>query len=161
MPPKFRLFGGPNGSGKTFLFEQLRKAGTINTEIFVNADRILRDIQKRGNFNFNAYHIRSSDVEFKDSIANSGLFEKIKESDLLTRTSIQRGVLGFAIPRTDLNAYHASFIATYLVSKLFETGQSFCFETVMSHGSKIAYLDLARRFNIKVICILFTQTIRS
>jgi len=147
--PKFRLFGGPNGSGKTFLFEQLRKAGTIHTEIYVNADRILRDLEKRGNFNFNAYRIQSSETEFKNSIITSGLYSKISESDFLTRLSIKKGVLRVQGPKADLNAYHASFIASYLAAKLFETGQSFCFETVMSHESKIAYLDLAGQFKYK------------
>lgn len=149
MPARFRLFGGPNGSGKTFLFEQLRKAGTINTEIYVNADRILRDFLKRGNFNFNAYRIRSSETEFKDLIINSSLYDKVKESDFLTKLSIQKGVLKFDGLNSYFNAYHASFIATYLANKLFETGQSFCFETVMSHKSKIAYLDMAKQFNYK------------
>ncbi|HEY5327702.1 MAG TPA: hypothetical protein VIJ27_11935 [Mucilaginibacter sp.] len=149
MRPKFRLFGGPNGSGKTFLFEQLRKAGTIHTEIYVNADRILRDLEKRGNFNFNAYRVQSSETEFKNSIITSGLYNKISESDFLTTLSIKKGVLRVQGPKADLNAYHASFIASYLAAKLFETGQSFCFETVMSHESKIAYLDLAGQFKYK------------
>ena len=143
------MFGGPNGSGKTFLFEQLRKAGTIHTEIYVNADRILRDLEKRGNFNFNAYHIRSSEAEFKHSIINSGLYAKVQESDFLKRLSVQKGILKFDGVKTDLNAYHASFIASYLAAKLFETGQSFCFETVMSHESKITYLDLAKQAKYK------------
>lgn len=63
--------------------------------------------------------------------------------------SIQKGVLKFDGTKTDLNAYHASFIASYLATKLFETGQSFCFETVMSHESKIGYLDLAKQFKYK------------
>jgi predicted ABC-type ATPase len=149
VPPRFRLFGGPNGSGKTFLFEQLKKAGTINTEIYVNADRILRDLEKRGNFNFNAYRIRSSEAEFKNSISNSSLYDKFRESDFLARLALHRGVLRYNGAKTDLSAYHASFIATYLASKLFETGQSFCFETVMSHESKIFYLDLAKQFKYK------------
>ena len=44
--PRFRLFAGPNGSGKTYVFKQFRKAGIIHTEIYVNADRIEIILQK-------------------------------------------------------------------------------------------------------------------
>jgi len=46
MPPEFRLFAGPNGSGKTSLFDCLRKNGFIHTEFDVNADRYEREQKK-------------------------------------------------------------------------------------------------------------------
>jgi predicted ABC-type ATPase len=47
MPqPRFRLFAGPNGSGKTFFFNHLRSNGVIHTEIYVSADRIEADKKK-------------------------------------------------------------------------------------------------------------------
>jgi predicted ABC-type ATPase len=149
VPPKFRLFGGPNGSGKTFLFEQLKRSGTIHTEIYVNADRILNDLNKRGNFNFNAYRIKSSEVEFKKHVFDSGLYDKAKASDIINKISLKKGVLEFDIDKPGINAYHASFIASYLAEKLFETGQSFCFETVMSHISKVAFMDMAKAHKYK------------
>lgn len=106
-------------------------------------------MEKRGNFNFNAYRVQSSEIEFKNSIVSSGLYDKISKSNFLSRLSLKKGVLRIDGAKTDLNAYHASFIASYLAAKLFETGQSVCFETVMSHESKIAYLDMARKFKYK------------
>lgn len=40
MQSRFRLFAGPNGSGKTQLFTVLREQSYINTELFINADTI-------------------------------------------------------------------------------------------------------------------------
>ena len=52
--PKFRLFGGPNGSGKTHVFRQFKKKRYIHPEIYVNADKIEAGIKMKGKFYFNA-----------------------------------------------------------------------------------------------------------
>ena len=145
MPSKFRLFAGPNGSGKTSLFESLKRRGIIHTELYINADRIERELKDSLNFNFNAYRIKVSQQDFLNHIKKSTLFlEKIKDENFITQVSIQAGVLQIQLPSGEVNSYHASFIASYLVEKLFETNQSFCFETVMSHQSKIAILEIAK-----------------
>jgi len=158
VPPKFRLFAGPNGSGKTFLFEHLKRNGTIHTELYINADRVLRDLNKRGNFNFNAYRIKSSETEFIMSVAESTLFPRLNDPLLLDKIHVKGGVLRFDIDREELNAYHASFIATYLAIKLFETNQSFCFETVMSHTDKLKLFGLAKKHKYKsYLYFVFTE----
>jgi predicted ABC-type ATPase len=145
MPPKFRLFAGPNGSGKTSLFDNLRKNGFIHTELYVNADRYERELKENSRFNFNAYRVKVSQEDFLEHIKASTLFqEKIKDGNFITQIKIQSGVLIFDIPRNKINSYHASFIASYLVEKLLETEQSFCFETVMSHKSKVELLKIAK-----------------
>ncbi|MCR8561224.1 hypothetical protein KXD93_26465 [Mucilaginibacter sp. BJC16-A38] len=145
MPPKFRMFAGPNGSGKTSLFEYLRSNGSIHTELYINADRYEREIKANSRFNFNAYRVSVSQKDFIDHIKSSTLFhEKIKESIFLDKINIKAGILKFAFPKNEINSYHASFIASFLVEKLLETGQSFCYETVMSHESKVDLLGIAK-----------------
>ncbi len=106
MPtPKFRLFAGPNASGKT--------------------------------------------EEFRSHILRSGLFkEKINVENFPDQFRVRSGVLTV---RKDvlINSYHASFVATYLAEKLFESRQSFTFETVMSHPSKLDFLRIARKEGYK------------
>ena len=63
LKPKFRLFGGPNGSGKTHLFKKFKHRGYIHTEIYVNADKIEVELKRRRRFNFNAYRVKA-DVNF-------------------------------------------------------------------------------------------------
>lgn len=75
MPkPRFRLFAGPNGSGKTFFFNHLKRSGYIRTEIYVSADKIEADLRKKPVFNFNAYRVKVSETEFKEHVLSDGLF---------------------------------------------------------------------------------------
>jgi predicted ABC-type ATPase len=144
MSPKFRLFAGPNGSGKTSLFEYLKNNGFIHTELYINADRFERELKKNRHFNFNAYRVKVSQEEFLEHVKTSTLFEKIKDSGFLNHLTIHAGILNLNLPEKKINSYHASFVASYLVEQLLNTKQSFCFETVMSHKSKVNLLDIAK-----------------
>jgi predicted ABC-type ATPase len=162
MPPKFRLFAGPNGSGKTSLFDNLRKNGFIHTELYINADRFERELKENLRFNFNAYRVKVSQEGFLEHVKGSTLYqEKIKDKNFITQIIIRAGILNLNLPKKEINSYHASFVASYLVEKLLETNQSFCFETVMSHKSKIDLLDMAKSKGYKRIYILFTRIILS
>ena len=143
MLPKFRLFAGPNGSGKTSLFEYLRADGVIHTEFYINADRFEREIKSNLSFNFNAYRVKVSESEFVGFIKSSSLFDKISDKSFINHLSINSGILRFDLHQEKISSYHASFLASYLAEKLFDTEQSFCFETVMSHESKIDLLKAA------------------
>ena len=69
-------------------------------------------------------------------------------------------MLKFNLAKKKINSYHASFIATYLVNKLLFTGQSFCFETVMSHISKVHLLAHAKRAGYKTyLYFIFTDNV--
>lgn len=161
VQPRFRLFAGPNGSGKTFFFKHLRENGVIHTEIYASADKIEADLKKKPTFNFNAYRVKVSDTEFKEHILNDGLFaSKINDQSFLDSIQIEGGILSIKVPKKKINSYHASFIATYLVHKLLLTGQSFCFETVMSHESKVRLLAVAKKTGYKTyLYFVFTDNV--
>ena len=157
--PKFRLFGGPNGSGKTHVFNRFKKLGIIHTEIYVNADRIEAQIKDTYRFSFNAYRVKVSDREFKQHILQSGLYSKMADKNFIEKFFIRSGVLKITNNIT-INSYHASFIAAYLAEKLLQTGQSFAFETVMSHKSKIELLYKAKEAGYKTyLYFVFTNSI--
>ena len=159
--PRFRLFAGPNGSGKTFFFEHLRSSGIIHTEIYISADRIEANLKKKPIFNFNAYRVKVSDEEFKHHVLADGLYEtKIKDPKFIENFEIKNGILKIRISKRKINSYHASFVATYLAEKLFATGQSFCFETVMSHISKVSLLSKAGKAGYKTyFYFVFTDNV--
>jgi predicted ABC-type ATPase len=161
LQPRFRLFAGPNGSGKTFFFQHLRANGVISTEIYVSADKIEADLKKKPVFNFNAYRVKVSDEEFKHHILSDGLYEsKINDPSFLQAIRIEGGILKIRLTKKKINSYHASFIATYLVNKLLLTGQSFCFETVMSHISKVQLLSQAKSMGYKTyLYFVFTDNV--
>jgi len=162
MPkPKFRLFGGPNGSGKTHLFKKFKRKGYIHTEIYVNADRIEAELKKRRRFSFNAYRVKSDNQEFRKHILGSGLYQKIEDKTFVESFTIRSGILHVS-PLTTINSYHASFVASYLAEKLFVTRQSFAFETVMSHRSKVELLRSAHKAGYKTyLYFIFTDSIET
>lgn len=135
------MFAGPNGSGKSTLYEQLRKSGRINTEIYISADRIEIDLRKKGKFTFNAYHIRTSFEEFSNFVKSSDIIKK-HQGNPLSFFSLKSGVL--YVKKAGRNSYSASLVAAYLVEQLIKIGRSFCFETVMSHSSKIDMMRMAK-----------------
>ena len=149
MQPRFRMFAGPNGSGKTFLFNHLRNKGYIHTELYVSADRIEHDLKLNSKFFFSAYRVKVTEVEFKDHIRKSGLFKKIIDTTFVDWISVRSGVLTIEGDERSINSYVASFIATFLCEKLFKTSQSFCFETVLSHPSKFTLFELAKKAGYK------------
>ncbi|HEY4061427.1 MAG TPA: hypothetical protein VGM30_05980 [Puia sp.] len=163
MPkPKFRLFGGPNGSGKTHVFKKFKRRGYIHTEIYVNADKIELELRKMRRFNFNAYHVKVDDEGFKQHLRVSGLYQtKIKDKTFINHFSVRSGVLHIG-SSVKINSYHASFVASYLAEKLFATKQSFAFETVMSHISKVELLKTAHYWGYKTyLYFIFTDTIET
>ncbi len=144
MQPRFRMFAGPNGSGKTVLFTHLRSKGYIHTELYVSADRIEQDLKQSRKFYFSSYRVKALETEFKEHVRKSGLLQRIADQTFLDRIFIKSGILTFDGKASSIDSYIASFIATYLCEKLFTTGQSFCYETVLSHPSKLAFFEQAK-----------------
>lgn len=153
------MFAGPNGSGKTTLFRNLRDKDEIHTEIYVSADLLEAVLRERGQINFNAYRVRVEQDEFDRFCSASTLLAKIDRS-FLKKITMRGGIL--KVSATVLSAaeasYAAALIAGYLCEKLFASEQSFCFETVMSHPSKIELFRMADRFGYQsYLYYLFTS----
>lgn len=161
MQPRFRMFAGPNGSGKTHLFNFLKSQSFIHTEIYVNADAIEQTIADTLQFHFNAYRVKVSEEDFKIHIQESGILKKINDKSFLEKIKIEAGVLKIGIKRSELNSYIASFVASYLAEKLIESGQSFCYETVLSHPAKLKLLEQANKRKYKTyLYFVFTDNWR-
>jgi len=154
--PRFRLFAGPNGSGKSTLYEYLRRRREIHTEIYISADRIEADLRRKSAFSFNAYRVRVSEAEFLQKVQNSALLTESQRRQYIRQISLRSGEL--RLNRLKPDSYLASLIADYLVSKLFLSKQSFCYETVMSHPSKIEVLSEAVKSGYRTyLYFVFTQ----
>ena len=92
---------------------------------------------------------------------SAGLYEsKINNPAFLKNLKLKSGLLKISLTRSKINSYHASFIATYLAEKLIATNQSFCFETVMSHVSKVELLAKAGSAGYKTyLYFVFTDNV--
>jgi len=157
MKKRFRMFAGPNGSGKSSLYEQLRRDGSIHTEIYIAADRIEKDLKEKRSFNFNAYRVRVDEIEFKSIAIKSGLSKDPNLDKLLKSLHLESGLLTVNNSKF-INSYLAAGIAIYLTHKLLQSNQSFCFETVLSHESKIELLSEAKKNGYKTyLYFVFTD----
>jgi len=89
VKPKFRLFAGPNASGKTHVFKKFKRKKYIHTEFYVNADRYEEQMKKTRKFSFNAYRVKVTDEDFKQHISQSGLFQtKIKNRSFIDQFTL-------------------------------------------------------------------------
>ncbi|MGM0582200.1 MAG: zeta toxin family protein [Bacteroidota bacterium] len=136
--PRFRLFAGPNGSGKSTLIEEIQSQFSIG--YFINADVIEEDLKKNNFLNISSY--LSETTAHSDWI---NYCQKHKEDPFLSKfhsNHIEISSDGKQLICTgEINSYAASFIASFFRNILASNRQSFSFETVMSHRSKIDFLE--------------------
>lgn len=58
----------------------------------------------------------------------------------------------------EINSYISTWVSTYLAIKLIESKQDFCYETVLSHPSKLQLFELAKNNKYKTyLYFLFTN----
>ncbi len=135
-PRRIRMIAGPNGSGKSTLFEKLKKL--VGLGVYVNADEIEKQITSKGVICLDDYSVQSSAKKLSAFIRKSGWGEFLKPNDL----TINAGLL---VRKCSLiSSYHAACIADFFRSELMRSGESFTFETVMSHESKVQFLRKAQ-----------------
>ncbi|MCK6389486.1 MAG: zeta toxin family protein [Azonexus sp.] len=137
--PRLRMFAGPNGSGKSTLKDYLAPEWL---GVYVNADEIEKTLRSGPGLNFRDFSIDVTNTEFQAFLAASTLLAKQNLLDEAAQLQVVNGVLTFGniLP----NSYYASVLADLIRQKLLEEGESFTFETVMSHPSKVGFLQSAR-----------------
>ena len=143
---RLRVFAGPNGSGKTTIINKLRDV--IPYGVYVNADDIESSLKNSKILIFNAFQLQISEIEIQTFFKNS-TFAPIKrnENDLWTKLTINENILFI---NTFVDSYLAADIAEFIRQQLLFNGISFTFETVMSHKSKIDFLQTAQDMGYRV-----------
>jgi predicted ABC-type ATPase len=138
MPAKrMRVFAGPNGSGKTTIIKGLQSE--IPFGIYINADDIEQSLYKTGGLIFDPYQLTVDENKFRDFFRLSS-FSPIKrnENDLWQKISVQGNTLRIS---TAADSYLAADIAEFLRQQMLENNLSFTYETVMSHKSKMDFMQ--------------------
>lgn len=141
---RLRVFAGPNGSGKTTLFNEFEKR--FNPGYFINADELEKQLTNNGFIDLKAIGLIASDKELVS-------FSKTKEAISLIAKSESGGrVIALKIKENCIvagskitHSYEASFVAAFIRWLLYRQQKSFCFETVMSHLSKINEMKVAQK----------------
>ncbi len=143
-----RIFAGPNGSGKSSLFELYKEQ--FNPGVFLNSDVIEQILLEEGSLDLKEYGLTATksdlDIFYTGKDATS-LIEKASLEGFPIELIIKENKIFDESPETQ--SYGSSLINSFIRSKLFESGSNFCFETVMSHESKLQEITEAKKRGYK------------
>ncbi len=137
---RLRVFAGPNGSDKTTIIRSLQSE--IPYGVYVNADDIESALKASSVLLFNQFQLNVSNSELQHFFKQSS-FAPIKrnEPNLWSKLSVNENILTVS---TSIDSYLAADLAEFIRQQLVANDISFTYETVMSHKSKIEFLQHAR-----------------
>ena len=138
---RLRMFAGPNGSGKSSIIRNLAKersaTGLFWLNHYLNADDLEQALVSSG-LDLARFQIDVSFAELCRSLRQGGRLAN-------SHPFFYEGQLVGSLLRAPRgNGYLAAAIVDFLREKLMQRGDSFSFETVMSHPSKIEFFRRAR-----------------
>lgn len=153
---RLRVFAGPNGSGKSTLFDSFSKK--YNAGVFLNADLLEKELTTKGFIDLSEFNLNLSqndlDEFFKTERATS-LIQKSIDDNHKIDISLKENII--VDIEKDTHSYEGALISSFLRHHLQEKKIDFCFETVMSHPSKIDEIKEAKQKGYKTylyfICI--------
>lgn len=143
-----RVFAGPNGSGKTTYLKGLLAEKRVQLGYYVNADDLEACLRRGEGIDLANYGLALSEVDVQQFFQFSN-FSPIKrqEPDLWQKVHVSKNILTTS---ARIDSYLAADIAEMLRQALLKEGLSFTYETVMSHESKISFMQEAMRVGFKV-----------
>lgn len=138
---------GPNGSGKSTILQAVRN--NFYSGPFVNADEIEKSLKEKGVINLPAqYNVKIADEEFNhflDTTGKSWVQKAVAEN---TTVSI-RCAQGMLVTKGAASPYDAALAADFIRHRLLLNEETFTFETVLSHPSKIDFLKQSLKAGYK------------
>ena len=154
MTKRLRILAGPNGSGKTSVYEELKNSNYVQFGIFVNADEIEKKLADDKTISFDDYQI---EVDGESFINSYNEFLKGKKSSVgIDDFTIQSNAL-LITSNKKVDSYFASHVASYIRDAMLEKGISkITIETVMSHESKLELIKKAIGLGYRVYLYFVT-----
>ncbi|ABQ07477.1 zeta toxin family protein [Flavobacterium johnsoniae] len=153
---RLRIFAGPNGSGKSTLFDSFSKK--YNSGVFLNADLIEKELASNGFIDLTEYNLNLTQADLDEFLKTEravSLIKKSIEDNHKIDFSLKENVIVDVDKET--HSYEGALISAFLRHHLQESRIDFCFETVMSHPSKIEEIKEAKQKGYKTylyfICI--------
>ena len=140
--PRIRMFAGPNGSGKSTVKEYLLPH---HIGAYLNADELEQQLNQTQRLDLQAYHsaLKAQDlIEFlqqKKRHKAGGYVPLLAQAPtLLDEWKVQ-------FDAGEIDSYLCARIIDYIRLTFLDLKVSFTFETVMSHISKVEFLQEAQR----------------
>ncbi len=148
MTLRLRCLAGPNGSGKSTLFASMQEEYKVDFYTFVNADEINVQLVG-GQVCYLPFPMQKRSL--KTFVRKSSFPEEYKALFVWDRIQVQNVKVSF--DKKDLSDKKSEVIATILADfireMLIARQQSFSFESVFSHPSKIGILKEAQKKGFK------------
>lgn len=134
------MFAGPNGSGKSTMIEGIQQTNQRLVGLFLNADNLEKDLKLHPILNLAQFHKSINPYDLIHYI------EQLKKPDGTKFLVVLPKIIGYQIDFTGniIDSYLAGRVLDFIREKLLELKVSFTFETVMSHSSKIDFLQKAK-----------------
>jgi predicted ABC-type ATPase len=137
---RLRIFAGPNGSGKTSLFQYLVKIHAFNEYFHINPDQIALDMAV--SLNLNNWPVRFSAADFFAFLETTP-FQQKASFRFADTVQLADKTLSLKSALPEDASYLYATVGDFLRHKMLEADSSFSFETVFSHPSKIDVIKTA------------------
>lgn len=147
MPqPRIRMFAGPNGSGKSTVKEYLLPH---HIGAYLNADELEQNLNTSHQLDLMAYHPALKAQDLIDFLKQKKRPNAGQLVPLLTNEPILLDDWNIQFDASEIDSYLCARIIDYIRLEFLCLKISFTFETVMSHISKVEFLQEAKRQGFK------------
>lgn len=145
---RLRIIAGPNGSGKTTLYFFLKD--NIHTGIWLNADEILEQFNRKGFIEYSLLGFTPSARAFKNFCRKKNVQKFIHDFNLINNIgSIQFGQFAVTYSSKSFSNELAAFLTDFFRYYLINQQHSLITKTVFSHESKLAFVKETKRKNYR------------
>ena len=147
MPqPRIRMFAGPNGSGKSTVKEYLLPH---YIGAYLNADELEQNLKASYQLDLMAYHPALKAQDLIDFLKQKKRPNAGQLVPLLTSEPVLLDDGNILFDTSEIDSYLCARIIDYIRLEFLRLKISFTFETVMSHISKVEFLQEAKRQGFK------------
>lgn len=147
MPqPRIRMFAGPNGSGKSTVKEYLLPH---YIGAYLNADELEQNLKASYQLDLMAYHPALKAQALIDFLKQKKRPNAGQLVPLLTSEPVLLDDGNILFDTSEIDSYLCARIIDYIRLEFLRLKISFTFETVMSHISKVEFLQEAKRQGFK------------
>ncbi|OTG91420.1 zeta toxin family protein [Acinetobacter sp. ANC 3813] len=140
--PRIRMFAGPNGSGKSTVKEYLLPH---HIGAYLNADELEQQLNQTHTVDLNHYHSALQAQDLIDFLKKKKRPKAGEYTALLAKEPILLDHSKILFDASEIDSYLCARIIDYIRLTFLDLKISFTFETVMSHISKVEFLQEAKR----------------